>query len=169
MDSLWIDPYKIRVNLPRFPRLSFKEPQRRDPHYSVTNPSPREKNIIDAEITEKGTILRRKKSKEEHTSKDGNSKNNGILVYEERGEDNQWLKGAVVGKAKFYEDWIKAMWETKELGFDSIKISPMNEGLWLVFDEEKSKMDLFMKDAKEWLNEWFDEWQPWKESNGVNE
>lgn len=26
-----------------------------------------------------------------------------------------------------------------------------------------------MKDAKEWLNEWFDEWQPWKESDGVDE
>jgi hypothetical protein len=160
LDNIIFGCNKISVNLSRFHRKdnmrsSFNK-SRNGPHIPLPNAQPHPSTNLGAEIKSYAQVVKRGGN-----TRIGEGRNRTILSYEAEKQVLQKLKKAFVGEVKQPGMTYNVQNEFHMQGYFGVKVTPLGSTLTLLEEQEEGEVQALMVDAKEWLDQWFQEIHPW--------
>jgi hypothetical protein len=160
LDEIVFGGNKISVNLSRFNRsdnrhTSFNK-KRNGSHHDVPNALPSSSIKPGTEVNSFAQVVKRGVF-----ARLGEGSKHINLSYEAEKHDLLKLKKAFVGEVKQPGMTYRIQNAFHMQGYFGVKVTPLGSTLTLLEEQEEGEIQALMMDAKEWLDDWFQEIRPW--------
>ncbi|GLT45722.1 hypothetical protein SLA2020_195340 [Shorea laevis] len=168
LDQIWVENQKMKVNIPRF-KQEFSERKRvvasKEKEYYSIRDQPMQSSRSYAEVlTGKGTHQPEKGNGITGPQKGWVAKKEQTRTekeYNPRREDWEWLEGCSVGTLRSLQLAPVIQERLYMEGMFAIKTKTMGGKLILLEGDDKEELKEIVENAKQWLNQWFDDIKPW--------